>query len=367
MHTNTAPNLGTYESRGQSKTNPMHLSICIPTYKRSQELNELLNSILSASAEVPSEFTFEICISDNNCNSDDGTMGIISYYASKFRRILYQKNDQNLGPHRNMMRSLVMGSGDFLWLVGSDDKITKTSLEDIFKMITTANPSDLYILNRFKGDENAFPIAKDSYFNVNSDHTVNYWDKRSRLTFLSSARTVDALGCFYSSLLFSRRFFLCFREFSSTYELYASNIWGHMGALQQTLCEKGQFKLTYCVNSFTVWRSGNSCIAAPGIGMKKRVHMFKIIKSLAVDKDTKKLMSKIAKSHYAKFGDKGYIFLNSTPSNMGSQILLERKRDWYLYPLCVVAEHLPLRLRRHIHNLAVRTLFRLKAMLHLNL
>ena len=71
----------------------MLLSICIPTYNRSEKLDNCLNSILISIQNVK-ERNFEICISDN-CSSDN-TEKIVKKYKNLFE-INYHKNNDNLG------------------------------------------------------------------------------------------------------------------------------------------------------------------------------------------------------------------------------------------------------------------------------
>ena len=71
----------------------MLLSICIPTYNRSEKLDNCLNSILISIQNVK-ERNFEICISDN-CSSDN-TEKIVKKYKNIFE-INYHKNNDNLG------------------------------------------------------------------------------------------------------------------------------------------------------------------------------------------------------------------------------------------------------------------------------
>lgn len=69
------------------------LSICIPTYNRS----EVLDKSLSQFVKEPSflDKSIEICISDNA--STDNTEEIVKKYTNKFDNIIYHKNKKNTG------------------------------------------------------------------------------------------------------------------------------------------------------------------------------------------------------------------------------------------------------------------------------
>ena len=104
----------------------MLLSICIPNYNRKNCLKNCLNSILIS--KKISKLSFEVCISDN-C-SDENIEDIILEY-SKNLNIKFKKNSENLGLGRNIIESVAMASGKFVWILGNDDLILSNSLSEL--------------------------------------------------------------------------------------------------------------------------------------------------------------------------------------------------------------------------------------------
>jgi len=101
----------------------MRLSICIPTYNRGAFLGDLLDSILSQrgySCEI------EVVISDNA--STDNTADVIDQYRGRFERLNYVRAPQNVGADRNYLRVVELATGDWCWLMGSDDVLEEGSL-----------------------------------------------------------------------------------------------------------------------------------------------------------------------------------------------------------------------------------------------
>ena len=88
------------------------ISICIPTYNRSELLNENLRRLL-----LCEEFdsSVELVISDN-C-STDSTKEVVSSYIRKFpeKRIVYNRNEVNIRD-KNFLKVLSLGNGEYLKL-----------------------------------------------------------------------------------------------------------------------------------------------------------------------------------------------------------------------------------------------------------
>ncbi len=113
------------------------LSICIPTYNRSQHLSNCLQSVISM--RKPKGFQFEICISDNGSN--DNTKEVVNN-AKKKIKINYNRNESNIGIARNFLKVVSMAKGEFAWLIGDDDLLlpnTLVTLEVLFKNHKTVN------------------------------------------------------------------------------------------------------------------------------------------------------------------------------------------------------------------------------------
>ena len=105
------------------------LSICIPTYNRSKYLENCLKSITIAKKR--SKLNFEVCISDNN--SEENLSPILNRYKKKIK-IIINKNKKNMGVARNILKSVSMAKGDFVWILGNDDLVMPSAFEYLFKL-----------------------------------------------------------------------------------------------------------------------------------------------------------------------------------------------------------------------------------------
>jgi len=94
----------------------MRLSVCIPTYNRAAELRDLLDSIV---AQRGYSFELEVVVSDNA--STDDTADVVRAYADRIANLVYSPTEINHGADRNFLRAAELASGDYCWLIGSDD------------------------------------------------------------------------------------------------------------------------------------------------------------------------------------------------------------------------------------------------------
>lgn len=101
------------------------LSIFIPTYNRAILLDEILERVIEA---VSKEF-ISIYISDN-CSTDN-TEEIVLKWQKQYSFIEYNKNKQNIGADRNMLKILNCNASEYVLMLGDDDYVTVDFLEKI--------------------------------------------------------------------------------------------------------------------------------------------------------------------------------------------------------------------------------------------
>jgi abequosyltransferase len=107
------------------------LSICIPTYNRSVCLGECLESVLSSAKGY--EEQIEVLISDDA--STDDTVTVINEFKKRSCMIRYHRNGTNLGMMRNIYAVAGLASGEYIWILGDDDKITGEAVSSVLSRI----------------------------------------------------------------------------------------------------------------------------------------------------------------------------------------------------------------------------------------
>ena len=161
------------------------LSICIPSFNRLDCLENCLESILISSQNVKN-FEFEVCISDNF--SDKDPIELIKKYKKNFK-IIYNRNNKNLGFALNAIKSVKISNGKFVWMIGNDDLILPNTLKDLKKIFVENTEVEFFFINSYhlnsKYLENfthPFQTSNLNYENmtklskVKSDKEVGFWD-----------------------------------------------------------------------------------------------------------------------------------------------------------------------------------------------
>ena len=116
------------------------LSICIPVFNRNYHLNNCLNSIKISKENF--FLDFEVCISDNF--SDEDPINIINNYRRYFK-INYSRNSSNKGLGVNILKSVSLASGEFVWIIGSDDLMLPNTFKNLNFYLNKKNIDFFYI------------------------------------------------------------------------------------------------------------------------------------------------------------------------------------------------------------------------------
>ena len=143
------------------------ISICVPTYNRSNLIGELLDSILAQTYT-----NFEIIITDNSDNLETKEL-IESKY--KDERIKYFKNEKNLGTGGNTMKAFEYVKGEYLTFTPDDDIwVDKDKLQKQVKFLENHRDINIVYSNAKSVDYNGNELEEFSsiYKNEKEDSSV---------------------------------------------------------------------------------------------------------------------------------------------------------------------------------------------------
>lgn len=124
------------------------LSICIPTYNRSEFLAYNIEKMLP----YIRKYNIPIYLSDNN--SKDNTISVIKNFQKEYKYIFFVKNKENIGADRNFEQVLKMSVSKYSWLLSDDDQINCAYIEKILSILNGSYNYDMIIVNggkRVKG------------------------------------------------------------------------------------------------------------------------------------------------------------------------------------------------------------------------
>jgi glycosyltransferase involved in cell wall biosynthesis len=152
----------------------MKISICIPTYNRSVNLNNCLYSIYKNRKYLDN---VEVCILDN-CSTDN-TRKVVNGFKNKIN-INYKKNIRNLGMAYNIINVTKIAKGEFIWIIGDDDVLMDDSIFRLKKMIKRKKNIDFFYVNAFSVKSGKLKKIKNrrlnKFGNVKKDEVVNFLD-----------------------------------------------------------------------------------------------------------------------------------------------------------------------------------------------
>lgn len=136
-------------------TEPL-LSLCIPTYNRSNYLDESLSVIANQLKKNQHLMDLvEVIVSDNA--STDNTAEVVFRYMNELMNVKYFRNSVNIGCDENCIRSVSNSSGKYCWLLGDDDYIVNGGLAFVVAFLSASEVSVLSLESRtFTSIDNVF-------------------------------------------------------------------------------------------------------------------------------------------------------------------------------------------------------------------
>ncbi|HZY61823.1 MAG TPA: glycosyltransferase family 2 protein, partial [Edaphobacter sp.] len=115
------------------------LTIAIPTYNRSRELEMLLNVLAPQLSNHPE---IELYISDNA--SPDDTPALVQRFQSKGLILRYHRHSENIGSDANFLSCFQAAQGKYFWLFSDDDIILPGAIDNLASHITRTDYDIIY-------------------------------------------------------------------------------------------------------------------------------------------------------------------------------------------------------------------------------
>lgn len=112
----------------------MLYSICVPTYKRPEQIKRMLGMFEHILEDSPNSKIIEICISDNNPNDETGKI-VKEFRKRGLLNIIYYRQGQNVGYDKNAFKALSLATGDYVHLVSDEVIYSKGCLATILEKL----------------------------------------------------------------------------------------------------------------------------------------------------------------------------------------------------------------------------------------
>ena len=172
------------------------LSICMPTYNDAAFISYALESIFNQS---PADI--EVVILDGA--SSDDTESIVKSWMSKYRQIKYIKKGSKGGIDKDMDLSVREASGEYCWLLSSNDVLAEHSISDILSELV--GKDDVFLCNRLVTDEYLQNPTFEAFFSSDIGATsIDFTDSNQASAYLASAYGLGSVFSFMSSIIVRR-------------------------------------------------------------------------------------------------------------------------------------------------------------------
>jgi glycosyltransferase involved in cell wall biosynthesis len=135
------------------------LSVCIPTYNRSQRVFATVSKILSYQSKE-----IEVVVVDND--STDDTFNRLKSITDD--RLVIHKNETNIGGPRNLIQSLLISKGNYKVLLSDEDELYLESIIDLIKS------NDLHSPFYIEGKEHIIDSLINESSKLISPSFINY-------------------------------------------------------------------------------------------------------------------------------------------------------------------------------------------------
>lgn len=112
------------------------LGICIPTYKRPEQLEACVQSIIRAAGTQ----AIPIFISDDS--ADETNTAVIARLRARYPHLVHDRNPVNLGIDRNILKSVDLCTCRYAWMIGEDDRMVPEAIDTVMAVLEKA-PEEL--------------------------------------------------------------------------------------------------------------------------------------------------------------------------------------------------------------------------------
>lgn len=242
------------------------LSICIPTYNRSNFLMSIFEQLNNIKDESITS-SLEVCVSDN-ASTDDTEEMVLKWMKKNNINIKYSKNSHNEGADNNFLKSVAMAEGDYCWLFGSDDLFAHNAIEKVLAEINISG-SDIYLFNRVNCDIDMNPIKVRKWFSDEiSTKEFDFKKSDDLIEYLKGADSLGAIFSYLSSIVFKRKLWRS-QEFDSS---YIGTGYSHVYYLMSMV--SSGCKLYYLDEALVLNRGGNDSFLSDGKANRALIDLY---------------------------------------------------------------------------------------------
>jgi hypothetical protein len=115
------------------------LGICIPTYKRPDQLRRCVESVIRSGS------AHGIAIHLVDDSTDDTNVETVRALQAQYPHVVHHRNPANLGIDRNILHSVDLCDARYAWILGEDDRLTEDAVSTVIRALERTAPPFLYV------------------------------------------------------------------------------------------------------------------------------------------------------------------------------------------------------------------------------
>ena len=142
------------------------LGVCIPTYKRPDQLQQCVRSVIAAA----SPFAVPIFIADDAADATNAAA--VQALQAQYPHIVYARNPKNLGIDRNILHCVDLCPCDYAWLLGEDDRMLPDAVSAALAVLNADAPAFLAV-NYSSVNEEVSLVVKETLMDIREDGDVS--------------------------------------------------------------------------------------------------------------------------------------------------------------------------------------------------
>jgi glycosyltransferase involved in cell wall biosynthesis len=142
------------------------LGVCIPTYRRPDQLRACLRSIVRAAAP----HGVAIHVADDS--TDDTNVAVIDELRSEYPGIVHHRNAVNLGIDRNIIHAVDVCDARYAWILGEDDRMTPEAISTVVDLLSSSAPAFVYV-NYTSVDESLALVLNERSLPLDQDQELH--------------------------------------------------------------------------------------------------------------------------------------------------------------------------------------------------
>jgi hypothetical protein len=157
---------GEHPSGAASVTpNPL-LAVCIPTYRRPDQLRRCLESVIRSAAP----HAVAIVVADDA--ADDTNVALLEELRRRYPLLVHYRNASNLGIDGNILRCVDLCQARHAWILGEDDRMLPEGVSTVLAALAAHEPPFLYV-NYASVDEAVAMVLCERSVDLDVDVTVD--------------------------------------------------------------------------------------------------------------------------------------------------------------------------------------------------